>query len=274
MAKSSFISIANTDNTEMIYLSRSFEDVLGFSRRNWVGRAPIDLCHPKDREGVSTVLDTCIKLQKLATLIYTRIVSATGYQILEVCVNYCSDIVVCSNKLLQEKDLPGIFARTSLSDNIVTVTDNHNISVLGSPGVFQTKGKLGQVLSQTDTGPISIDPEERICLLLDHLNSFQIKYCSSLAIPIFGCSSKELEENSLLDYIDHDDLYDVQEELNEVIKDQAVSNRIDFAFVSLSGYKTELQAFVSYTDDGLILIAKRNPEDILPTTMKNDFLIC
>ncbi|ORX91730.1 hypothetical protein K493DRAFT_317096 [Basidiobolus meristosporus CBS 931.73] len=268
MVKSSFISISNSTNTEMIYLSRSFEDVLGFSRRNWVGRAPIDLFHPKDREGVSVVIETCIKLQKLATLMYTRIISAT------VCVNYCCDILVCTNRLLQEKDLPGIFARTSLADNIITVTDNHNINVLGSPEVFHTQVKLGQVLSQTDVGPISLEPEERICLVLDHQKSFQIKYCSSLAVPIFGSTSKELERTSLLNYIDYDDLYDVQEELNEVVKEEAVSNRIDFAFVSLSGHKTELQAIVSYTDDGLILIAKRNPEEVLHTTAKNDIIIC
>ncbi|KAK9761080.1 hypothetical protein K7432_014281 [Basidiobolus ranarum] len=100
-------------------------------------------------------------------------------------------------------------------------------------------------------------------MILDYIKDFQIKYCSTHSITVFGSSSKELVNTSLLDYIDSDDLYDVQEEFREVIKDQAVSNRIDFTFVSPSGLKSELQAMVSYTDDGLIFIAQVNSEEIL-----------
>ncbi|KAK9761079.1 hypothetical protein K7432_014280 [Basidiobolus ranarum] len=109
MAKFTFVSITNSSNTEIIYLSQSFEDVLGFSIGNWLGKAPIDLFHPEDREGIVIITETCVKLQKLATLVYTRILSASGYQILEICISHCYDILVCSNRLLREEDLPGIF---------------------------------------------------------------------------------------------------------------------------------------------------------------------
>ncbi|ORX94132.1 hypothetical protein K493DRAFT_302254 [Basidiobolus meristosporus CBS 931.73] len=100
-------------------------------------------------------------------------------------------------------------------------------------------------------------------MILDHLEAFRIKYCSSVTTTVFGLYTKELVGTSVLDFIDTEDIYDVQEELREIVRDEAVSNRINFAFVSHSGLKTEFQASVSYTDDGIILIAQVNPEEML-----------
>ncbi|KAK9762030.1 hypothetical protein K7432_012616 [Basidiobolus ranarum] len=257
MSKTSFISIASVDSMRMIYLSESCEDVLGLSRQQWLGKNAEHWFHSEDRTGVYVIIKACIELQKIATLIYLRVLSNSGYVLMESSFNFCYDIIVSSNRLLREADYPELFGRTCLAEDIITVLNTQNIHILGNPKVFGPSMELGQVLSQTTSLPPNSPLEERVCIIVNHnIDSHPIDFCSKLATEILGSLPEELGGTSLFEYIYNEDLIEVQEELKMIAIEQSIGSKIEFTWITKTFQQVEVQAIISFTDDGLIFIVR------------------
>ncbi|ORY06317.1 hypothetical protein K493DRAFT_333201 [Basidiobolus meristosporus CBS 931.73] len=252
MSRTSFISIASVDSTRMLYLSESCKDVLGFSGQQWVGQSANHWFHPEDRGGLGLVIQTCAELQKIATLIYTRVLSADGYVLLEASFNYCYDIIVSSNRLLKEDDYNALFA-----EDIITILNAKDIHVLGNPNIFCSSRELRQVLSLTDSLPPNSPLEQRVCIVVNHnVEDYTIEYCSALATEILGTSPEELIGTSFFEYVQYGSMAEVREELRDIVAEQSVGNKIEFTWISKTFQQVELEAIITHTDDGLIFISR------------------
>ncbi|KAK9728807.1 hypothetical protein K7432_000772 [Basidiobolus ranarum] len=257
MSKTSFISIASVETTRMLYLSESCKDVLGFPGQQWVGKSANHWFHPDDRGGLAVIIRTCAELQKIATLIYTRVLSADGYVLMEATFNYCYDIIVSSNRLLKEADYPALFDRTCLAEDIITILNTQDIHVLGNPNIFCSARELTQALSLSGSLPPDSPLEQRVCIVVNHnRENYPIDYCSKLATEILGSSPEDLVSTSLFEYIQYGNLTEVREELKDIVEEQSVGNQIEFTWVSKTFQQVELEAIISHTDDGLIFIAR------------------
>ncbi|ORY00768.1 hypothetical protein K493DRAFT_298692 [Basidiobolus meristosporus CBS 931.73] len=273
MPKASFISIASVDSMQMIYLSDGCKDVLGFSGQQWVGKNAENWFHPEDRRGLYMIIKTCVELQKIATLVYFRVLSAKGYVLIEASFNYCYDIIVSSNRLLREADYPELFGtipyqivefttfsvkdRTCLAEDIITIWNTQSIHVLGAPNAFSTSKELHQALSKTTSKTPNSPPEVRVCIIVDHnLEGYPIVFCSRLSTDMLGSSPEELKHTSLFEHVHYEDLNEVREELKSVIYEESVGNKIEFTWTTPTFQHIELQAVITHTDDGLIFILR------------------
>ncbi|KAK9762746.1 hypothetical protein K7432_011222 [Basidiobolus ranarum] len=240
-----------TRKNEIIFISESVEDALGYEAREMVCNSTFEYCHPDDMTCILSVFDDCIRNQRLGAIVHTRARGKFGWVELEIVWSFCHNIIFHTSRLIRgpnhfesRMDPPSNFIEPNFPESRSTLNLHKNTPLEFAHPSAPPSERLNESTA-----------EPRVGLVLNRFSYYcYIQYCSELVGYMFGISQKEILGNSFLSYIHPNDLERVEEQLT-YIKSQNTLLPITFTFISPYG-DVPVQGMFSATMDGIVAVIR------------------
>ncbi|ORX90978.1 hypothetical protein K493DRAFT_310992 [Basidiobolus meristosporus CBS 931.73] len=241
-----------TRSNQIIYLSESVSDALGFEPDELVGKSTFDYYHPDDLTCALNVFDDCIRNQRLGAIIHVRVRGKFGWVEIEVVWSFCHNIIFHTNRLIRGPDR---FEESRMGSPMIAAQPGSSESQ-STQAQMNPPLELAHPAAAVSERLNSSTAEPRVGLVLNRFSYYcYIQYCSELVGYMFGISQKEILGNSFLSYIHPSDLERVEEQLT-CIKSQNIFLPIAFTLVSPYG-DMPVQGVFSATMDGIVAVIRQ-----------------
>ncbi|KAI8969926.1 hypothetical protein BDF20DRAFT_94665 [Mycotypha africana] len=258
-----YISIYdNTAQAKFLFVSESVTEVLGFRPQELIGEDGYDLTHPDERDALSLIHSVNVKYERMSTITSYRSRHKDGHYVqLETVVHYCYDVLICTNFAIVSPDCVKHKMRQHSADEAFII---HPDGTLQIDGVAwnDTQDRIKKILIEkypwdtTNNKVTHIKQEPRFCLFI---NRYTIKstivFATEMIESMVGGSQVDCIGESLYNYIAPKDRENVMK-LIEVSKSTDMINRIRFDWLKSDGTSVPLEAVVSCTYDGLVMVAR------------------
>jgi PAS domain S-box-containing protein len=263
----SFIIIYdNTAAASILFVSESVYDVLGFTPEELTGINGYELTHPQEREAIALIHTSNVGNEKMSSVTVYRSRHKYGHYVqMDTVVHYCYDALICTNFAIVSEDCIKHKMRINSADEAYYIQHDGSIRLTGAWNDSQERMK--QMLADkhpwgANNQLAAKQQEPRFCLILNRYTDksiivFATKMCEQIVdLNQFDCIGK-----SLYDYIGPQDKESVKKQV-ELSKSTDIISRLRFDWAVGENKLVPLEAAVSCTYDGLVVVARLAPNFI------------
>ncbi|CAO3660076.1 unnamed protein product [Rhizopus microsporus] len=220
-----YIAICDdSPSAKYVYVSDSVQEVLGFAPNEMIGTEGYKLTHPNEREA----------LRIIHTFNYTN--QRLSYTV----VNYCYNVIVCT-----------CFVSNSARKRKMRTISADASYVIQPDGSIQTEVKIPSNISWT-----SFPQEPRFCLILNRYSEqAYIVFATSRCEDMVCLNQIEIIGTSIYDYVARED-YELVKEQIEVTKREDIIAKVKFRWLIPKQEPQALEAVISSTYDGLVMVLR------------------
>jgi PAS domain S-box-containing protein len=255
-----YISIYDTTaEVNYLFVSDSVQEVLGYTPEELIGLGGFEVTHPDERKALNVIHVSNIKNEHMSSITSYRTKHKEGHYILmDTLVHSCYDVLICTNFAVVSPDNIKHKMRLNTADEVFSVGDDGALQLAGAWNDSQEKMK--ELLANKYPWDVSMKPlnkqEPRFCLFInryttDSIIVFATKMCEALVgLDQFDCIGQ-----SLFEYVAPKDRNSVMNQI-ELSKSSAMISRVRFHWIKPGNELVNIEAVISCTYDGLVLVAR------------------
>lgn len=254
----------NTAVATVLFVSESVYDVLGFTPEELTGLNGYVLTHPDERPALGLIHTSTVGNEHMSSITVYRSRHKDGHYVqMDVIVHYCYDTIICTNFAVISEDSIKRKMRINSADEVYNIQHDGSIRLTGAWNDSQERMK--QALA--DTHPWGANnqleakkPQEpRFCLILNRYSDkaiivFATKMCESMV----NLNQVHCIGQSLYDYVVPQDKENVKKQV-ELSKSTDIISRLRFDWAIGENNSIALEAVISGTYDGLVMVARITP---------------
>ncbi|KAL0076998.1 hypothetical protein J3Q64DRAFT_1770097 [Phycomyces blakesleeanus] len=253
----------NTLNATYIYVSDSVFDVLGFTPEEMLGKGGYSLIHPDELDSAHLIHRANVMNERMSVMLTYRTLHKSGeYVEIDTVVNYCTDVVVCTNFLHGNRTTVQHKIRASSVDEWFVISPDGSVHLVGSWQDNQARlNKVLTVGNQWIKNRVAHQQEQRFSMILNKFtDALDIVFISRLAEPLVGAPARLTVGQSLYMFVKESDLESVEVQIN-LAKSNSRIVRLRFEWIvdRIRGVTATVEAVVSCTNDGLVMVVRLAP---------------
>jgi PAS domain S-box-containing protein len=253
----------NTAAASILYASESVYDALGFTPEELIGWNGYELTHPDERPALGLIHSSNVETERMSSVAMYRSRHKDGHYVqIDVVIHYCYDALICTNFAVVSEDCIQRKMRVNSADKVFNIQHDGSIML---PGAWNdSQEKMKELLANKhpwgeNKQTQRKEHEPRFCLILNRYTEksiivFATKMCESMIdLNQFDCIGR-----SFYDFIRPQDKEIVMKQI-ELSKSSNMISRIRFDWTTSENRLIPLEAAVSCTYDGLVLVARLIP---------------
>lgn len=259
MEISCIIIYDNTASASVLYASESVVEILGFTPEELRGFHGYKLTHPDERAALGVIHNANVVEERMSSVTAYRSLCKDGtYVQIDSVVHYCYDTLVTTNFTITSHHSIERRMRSNTADHAHTIDHDGKIHIEGA-WVNSQEGLEKILALQQPWGKnekIEKMQEPRFCLILNRYTSnsiivFATKVCEELV----GLNQLDCIGRSLYDFVSSEDIRTVMKQI-ELSKSNNMIPRIRFDWITEGNKLSPVEAVVSCTYDGLVMVVR------------------
>ncbi|KAL9551053.1 hypothetical protein MBANPS3_004455 [Mucor bainieri] len=256
----------NTEEARYIYVSEGVTALTGWEPEEVIGMGGFDLFHPEDRENLHRVHETNVYGEKMSSMVsYRHLTKDNSFIPVETVAHYCHDVIIGCNFLYDENSIEHKI-RANTVDEVFVCKPDGRLQVAGLWNDQKTKvipkpakDKMWQ------NNRMILSQERRFCLILNRfVDDLNIVFASNMARELVSLDTQKAIGTSFFDYVKEKDAeyldaqIDLAREQNMVVR-----LRFDWIMDRETNLSEPVEAIVSSTDDGIVMVTRLAPRVLL-----------
>lgn len=263
MAINCIIIYDNTASATVLFASESVYEVLGFTPEELTGLHGYKLTHLDERAALAVIHSANVVEERMSSVTtYGSLRKDGKYVELDVIIHYCYDSLVSTNFTITSHDSMQRKMRSNTADYVQVVQRDDSIQVKG--GWSDSQDGLKRLLATKhpwgENDKVEQKAQEsRFCLILNRYTAkatvvFATKMCEELVgLNQFDCIGRPL-----YDFVAPQDVENVMKQI-ELSKSKDMISRLRFDWMTEENKLISIEAVVSCTYDGLVMVARLAP---------------
>jgi PAS domain S-box-containing protein len=261
--KNNWITIFdNTPDARFVYVSESVTDHTGWEPEEIIGREAYDLFHPGDHGSLRKVHLANVYNEKMSSMVSYRFLHKDGsYLVVETIIHYCHDVMIGSNYIYDEDSLDHKMRANSV-DTVFICLPNGSLQLAGAWNDREERMQHALSMDKVwNEHRIKLHQERRFCLILNRFTEvLNIVYASKLATELVSLDIVHAIGKSFYEFVPERDVESLQAQIDMAKKyDMTVRLRFDWLIDREKSFSEPVEAIVSSTDDGLVMVFRLSP---------------
>lgn len=258
----------NTAEANIVYVSESITPLAGWEPEDIIGQEGFELFHPGDRASLHKVHLTNVYNEKMSSMVSYRYLTKSGSYIrLETIIHYCHDVLIGSNFLYDENSLEHKLRANTVDEVFICQPDGTlEVAGLWNDQKSKTKEKLDKDKIWKDSR-IILSQERRFCLILNRFTAaLNIVFASKMATELVALDVVSAIGTSFFEHVKEKDAQYLDSQINLARKQNMVVRlRFDWIINRENNISEPVEAIVSSTDDGIVMVTRLAPRMFMNT---------
>lgn len=256
----------NSQDARIVYVSEGITDYTGWEPEKLIGREGYELFHPGDHANVRRVHLANVFNERMSSMISYRFLKSDGsYVTIETIVHYCYNLLVTTNFLYDENSSDHLF-RYNTVDVVFHCLPNGSLQLAGAwNDRVENVKRTFELEAVWQEHRVILSQERRFTIILNrYTDALNIVYVSTEANTMVGLDTNTAIGSSLLQYIPENQVATFQTQINLAKEfEMALRLRFDWIVDRENGIHQPVEAVISSTDDGLVLVFRISPRLIV-----------
>ncbi|KAG0165732.1 hypothetical protein DFQ28_009402 [Apophysomyces sp. BC1034] len=265
MCEPNFICIYdNSAAANLIYLSESVTDVLGWTPEEMISKGGYEYFHPDDHFTLKQVHLSNVMNERMSSMVSYRFKHKNGsYVTLETVVHHCHDILVTTN-FIHDVTSATHKMRFSSVDEVLNCMPDGTLQGVGAWNLRQEHMKETLDVDYRWIGNEVVHSQEpRFCLILNrYTEELTVVFASQLISRVVTTAADVIVGHSLYEFIHERDRSVAQAHM-ALVKEYGMVVRLRFDWLQDDDLAQAVEAIVSCTNDGIVMVLRQTPRLLL-----------
>jgi PAS domain S-box-containing protein len=252
----------NSPEARFIYVSESITDHTGWEPQDLIGVEAYELFHPGDHNSLRKVHLANIYNEKMSSMVSFRLLKKDGTYIrVETIAHYCFDVLIGAN-FLYDEDALDHKVRCNTVDEVFNCLPDGSLQLAGAWNDRQEQMEKTLTLENVwKDHRVVLNQERRFALIVNRFSdALNIVYVSRFATELVSLEIQKAIGTSFYQYVQEKDYIPLKAQIDLARKhDMVVRLRFDWVIDPTKGYSEPVEAIVSCTDDGLVMVFRLSP---------------